>query len=319
MFITPFLGYGLLLFVCVIVSLRIRDLFFQWVRLEVNILSVIPLLVVKIREDAVLNGLKYFISQRVASLVFILRMLLGAGYGISALIISVVVLFKMGIPPLHSWLLSILPSLGYSEIFILLSVQKFIPLMILSQLSLTFRTIIVLVLSCLVFLLLRLNKIGRVSILIFLSSRRNGLWVLRSLFRIRKWVIFIIMYTIILGVTIILLRTLKVFKLNDILHRGYGGSVIIGLQFLNMGGLPPFVGFMLKVLIIKGILLFRRGLAIALIFVRLLMIYLYTTTLYQVYCAVNNYDHNSGRPLPIYVSTAWILRSLGTTVLIYII
>jgi formate hydrogenlyase subunit 3/multisubunit Na+/H+ antiporter MnhD subunit len=112
------------------------------------------------------------------------------------------------------------------------------------------------------------------------------------------------MYTIILGVTIILLRTLKVFKLNDILHRGYGGSVIIGLQFLNMGGLPPFVGFMLKVLIIKGILLFRRGLAIALIFVRLLMIYLYTTTLYQVYCAVNNYDHNSGRPLPIYVSTA---------------
>jgi hypothetical protein len=38
-----------------------------------------------------------------------------------------------------------------------------------------------------------------------------------------------------------------------------------------------------------------------------------------VYCAVNNYDHNSGRPLPIYVSTAWILRSLGTTVLIYII
>ena len=101
-FITPLLGYGLMLFICIIVSLGVGDLFFQWVRLEVNILSVIPLLVIKIREDAVLNRLKYFISQRVASLVFILRILLGAGSGLSAVVVSVVVLFKMGIPPLHS-------------------------------------------------------------------------------------------------------------------------------------------------------------------------------------------------------------------------
>lgn len=313
------MGYILLLIICVITSLRIRDLFFQWVRLEVNILSVIPLLVVKMREDAVLNGLKYFISQRVASLVFILRALLGTGYGMSVIIITVVVLFKMGIPPLHSWLLRIIPSLGYSEMFILLRVQKFIPLIILRQLALTFTTIFILVVRSLVFTLLSLNKIGTISILIFLSSRRNGLWVLRSLFSVIKWVVFILTYTIILGVIIWLLKTLKIFKMNDMLNTGHGGSLMIGLQFLNMGGLPPFTGFMLKVLIIKGVILFRRVLTITLIFIRLLIIYLYTTTLYQVYCASDRYSFNPTSYRSVYLTIIWVLSSLGISSIIYFI
>lgn len=143
--------------------------------LEVNILSVIPLLVVKIREDSVLNGLKYFISQRAASLLFIARVLITSDFSAIVLVRRLAILFKLGIPPFHSWLLSILPNLGYVEMFILIRIQKFIPLMILRQLKVPGLMMRIIVGSTLIFLLLRLNKVGSLFILLFLSSRRNGL------------------------------------------------------------------------------------------------------------------------------------------------
>ena len=318
-FMTPLLGYSFMLLMCVIVSLRVGDLFFQWVALEVNMLSVIPLLVVKMRERAVLNGLKYFISQSVASLVFILRVIMGAGSTVSMVMVSVAILFKMGIPPLHSWLLRILPSLGYMEMFLLLRVQKFIPLIVLSQTSISFPVVVVLIIRCVVFLLFRLNKVGSIFILIFLSSRRNGLWVLSSLFRVRKWFLFILVYTLILGTTLTLLNGLRVFKLNDLLCRGYSGALLVGLQFFNMGGLPPFIGFMLKVIIIKAVLLFSAGLRIVLIFTSLLIIYLYTTTLYQTYCAVEPYNFNIEGGTPNHIYVMWVVRTLGTTLIMYLL
>lgn len=245
------------------------------------------------RESAVLNGLKYFISQSVASLVFILRLLMGAGSRGSMVVVAVAVLFKIGTPPLHSWLLRILPSLGYIEMFLLLRVQKFIPLVILSQILIPLPALYILIVRCVLFLLFRLNKVGSIYMLMFLSSSRNGLWVLSSLFRVRKWFLFMLVYTVIMGATLVLLNGLIIFKLNDLLCRGYLGSLLVGLQFFNMGGLPPFLGFILKVIIIKAALIVRTGLTMILIFTSLLIMYLYTTTLYQTYCAVDSYNFSS--------------------------
>ena len=318
-FITPLLGYCLILVVCILISLRTGDLFFQWVSLEVNILSVIPLLVVKIREDSVLNGLKYFISQSVASLIFILCVLIGGASRVTVGVVCLAVLFKIGLPPLHSWLLSILPTVGYIEMFILLRVQKFIPLIILRQIALPIAVLGLIIVSCLIFLMLSLNKVGSIFMLIFLSSRRNGLWVLNSLVAGRKWLLFIMVYTVIIGAGLLMLNVLKVFKINDVLYRSYMGAICIRLQFLNIGGLPPFMGFLLKVLIIKVILGYSWFMVMILIILSLIIIYLYTTILYQAYCATNSYNFNINSTIRRYRAAVWLVRILGSGLIIYLI
>ena len=318
-FLTPFLGYLCVLVLCVLISFRTRDLFFQWVCLEINMLSVIPLLVVKIREDSVLNGLKYFISQRAASLLFIARVIISSDLRIIILVRRLAILFKLGVPPFHSWLLSILPNLGYIEIFILIRIQKFIPLIILRQLKVSSVTLRIIVGRTLIFLFLRLNKVGSLFILLFLSSRSNGLWILRGVNRGGQWIIFTAIYRLILGVSLILLRSIKVHKINDLLNTNYVGAMGVGLQFLNVGGLPPLMGFILKIIIIKVIIHVRLIITITLILRSLLIIYIYTTTLYEIYCIIDSYELNKPLVGSAAVSILTALSLLGSGALIWLI
>lgn len=318
-FLTPFLGYLCVLVLCVLISFRTRDLFFQWVCLEINILSVIPLLVVKIREDSVLNGLKYFISQRAASLLFIARVIISSDLRLIILVRRLAILFKLGVPPFHSWLLRILPNLGYIEMFILMRIQKFIPLIILRQLKVSRVILRIIVGRTLIFLFIRLNKVGSLFILLFLSSRSNGLWILRGVNRGGQWIIFTAIYRLILGVSLILLRSIKVYKINDLLGTNYVGAMGVGLQFLNVGGLPPLMGFILKIIMIKVIIHVRLLITIILILRSLLIMYIYTTTLYEIYCIIDSYEFS--RPLvgsaAVSILTAFSL--LGSGVLIWLI
>jgi hypothetical protein len=65
-------------------------------------LCFIPLLVRNLRERSILRGVKYFISQRLASLVFILGSL-AIGKGVLAdRLVRLALVFKLGIPPFHS-------------------------------------------------------------------------------------------------------------------------------------------------------------------------------------------------------------------------
>jgi NADH:ubiquinone oxidoreductase subunit 2 (subunit N) len=84
------------------------------------------------RSIALENSLKYFLIQRVASLWFIFSCLLRAftGLGSTPFIATLAIALKLGIAPFHGWFISIMSSASFSIIFILSTVQKFIPLLI---------------------------------------------------------------------------------------------------------------------------------------------------------------------------------------------
>merc|ERR1712243_449687 len=96
-YLSTYFGYLIVLIFCVCGSF-IRDWFFiQWVLLELNMLCFIPIFISRKRSYSTINRLKYFISQRAASLLFIIFYF--ALFFIRKIFLFFLIMFKIGMPP----------------------------------------------------------------------------------------------------------------------------------------------------------------------------------------------------------------------------
>ena len=134
-FIRSVVGYILVILLAVIGAASSSRIIFQWLCLEVRILCIIPLLCIKITKRSVECGVKYFISQSGASLIFLMGVILRKKSELVVLVRRGAILFKLGVPPFHRWLLRVVINLGYAEMFALFRIQKFTPLIILRRLT----------------------------------------------------------------------------------------------------------------------------------------------------------------------------------------
>jgi NADH-ubiquinone oxidoreductase chain 2 len=80
-----------------------QTLFFFWLRLEINIISILPILGARDTFFRREITIKYFISQSVASIIFLVLFFLVYFFTSSSLelIFTSAVLFKLGVPPFH--------------------------------------------------------------------------------------------------------------------------------------------------------------------------------------------------------------------------
>lgn len=70
-------------------------------------------------------------------------------------------------------------------------------------------------------------------------------------------------------------------KINDCLTPL--GGLVLATQFFNLGGLPPFVGFLVKLGILKLILRLSVRLTLILLALSLRLLFVYVTVFYQAY------------------------------------
>ena len=300
-------------------SIRSNRLFRQWVCLEINILCFIPILVSGLREQAILTGVKYFISQRLASLVFILSFLLSNSVIWVDVFIRLALIFKLGVPPFHSWLVRVLTGIRYSRMFLLFTVQKFIPLFIISQIIFIELWVWLLVLRLLVILLIMFNNLGSIYLLLILSGALNTVWILRRVSKGGRWVGFLLVYRAVLGALVLSIRKRIVIKVNDVAGLNWRESFLIRFHLLNLGGLPPLVGFLIKLKLLKPITIISLSLRLALVIGALAVLYLYVVYCYQVFSLPKKKESNyfvSSLGSLLYISR---LRVLGSLVLLWIL
>ena len=269
---------------CILASLRINRILGQWVCLEVNMLCIIPVLVCSITEDSILTGVKYFISQRAASLMFILGLFLFIKVRVAIRFITLSIFFKLGLPPIQSWLTRMLPRMEWTGVWLIFTVQKIIPLTILSFLKLSSFVFTLALLGGLFFILGGLSQVGSLFMLIFLSSVANGMWALR-LVRVRgRWGLFIIAYSVLLLGVVLTLKALKITRVGRLSNIGLIGGLTLRLQFLNLGGLPPLFGFLIKLIIMKQLVCISFFVLTALVLRSLGVLFIYVSVTHQSYC-----------------------------------
>lgn len=246
-----FFGFFPLLLLRIIFLLRRKNFFFIWASMELNLIRIIPLLranEIGYESEVVL---KYFLVQAWGSIVLLWRALLRAKLRVSRVsaFLTLALFLKLGVVPFHTWFIRVIKILTW-KIFILLStIQKFIPLYMLHLVKIRGLVQLGILLCCLrAFIVRRLKMLKHV---IAISSVFSLAWLLRGGLRESGlWVIYLGVYTLGLCTLVVglegkseglSLRRAKEFTLS--------GKVGIFFAFMILAGLPPFIGFIGKIII----------------------------------------------------------------------
>ena len=246
------------------------------------------------------NRIKYFLVQRMASLWFLLALTV---FSLKLFLVQIVILLsiliKLGVFPFHGWFFRIMRTTSWKFLFLFSTLQKFIPLIVLRNTFLSLP----LVLSVLGLTLIFIMRIGTTflsaRLVLTLSSLNNVRWILLSLQRrCIFWLVYIRIYIILLIPVIRFLSMLSLPFSGLFFSSTTRGreKVLFSACIFSLGGLPPFLGFFNKFIIVK-LRLSQVSLAfiMLIIFSSLFLLYYYLSL---VFSSLRLYPTNivSGKP-----------------------
>nr|ARH55178.1 NADH dehydrogenase subunit 2 [Sermylassa halensis] len=241
------------------VSISAYSWFNMWIGLEINLLSFIPLMKSHNNVFPAEATLKYFIIQTLAStmILFAISLSLNSSDYIPSsnnywfmMILSSALLTKMGAAPFHSWFPEVMEGLNWMNNLILLTWQKLTPMvLIMYNLNASFFLNLIIICCSVISGILGLNQVSLRKIMAY-SSINHIAWMLASMLSLKMvWLNYFVIYSIISINIVYILYILNIFNLKQ-LFMVINSNKLIKLffiwNFLSLGGLPPFLGFMPK-------------------------------------------------------------------------
>lgn len=273
----------------VVVAISSSSWFGIWVGLELNLLSFIPLIILSGGSVRVEAGLKYFLIQACSSLVLLQsRLFLSKMRSLFIGLTVAALLIKVGGAPFHFWFPIVSEGLTWRKVIILFTIQKIAPLTLLSYLcgpdlkNLYLRAI---VLSRVVGAVGGFNEIYLRKLLRFSSISHLG-WILLGIILCRGvWLVYFIFYVLISIGLMFVLQLYQIFHFSQIFSKGGRlRGINLGFSFISLGGLPPFVGFAPKWLVVQSSITFTYGgLVLLLICTSLVTLFYYLRTRLRVF------------------------------------
>jgi len=233
-----------------------RDSFFLiWVAIEVNLLCFVPLIVLK-SKYSIEAALKYFLIQSFRSF-FFLCFSIGCVFQVylSNRIILIAIIVKLGVAPFHQWVPSTVEGISWERVFILLTAQKVIPLSVHRYIDADNNLI-----GGFIFCSALVGGLGgvrqtRLRKILAYSSISHISWLLRGvLLRNYIWVRYFILYSLVLFRSVRLFLCNSIGRLNCLFTKN--SKVInrlVVINFISLGGLPPFTGFVPKFMVMSEI------------------------------------------------------------------
>nr|AEY80448.1 NADH dehydrogenase subunit 2 [Apenthecia litongi] len=233
-----------------------------WMGLEINLLSFIPLM----SDDNLMSteaSLKYFLTQAFASTILLFSVILlllknNLNNEINSTYIYFMImsslLLKSGAAPFHFWFPNMMEGLTWMNSLMLMTWQKIAPLMLISYLNINILLMISSILSVLMGALSGLNQTSLRKLMAFSSINHLG-WMLMSLMIDESlWLVYFMFYSFLSITLTIMFNSFKTFHLNQLFSLFFKNKIlkfIMFMNFLSLGGLPPFLGFLPKWLVIQ--------------------------------------------------------------------
>nr|QJF72873.1 NADH dehydrogenase subunit 2 [Nephus sp. 1 EL-2020] len=281
-----------ILFFCMLmsgtlISISSYSWFSMWMGLELNLLSFIPLMNENSPKSSEAS-LKYFIIQALSSIfvLFSILMISIMNENLSilemplSLILSSALLTKLGAAPFHFWFPEIIEGLNWMNSFILLTWQKIAPFVLLSYsfLEINFLWMIIF-LSMAISGIMIWNQTSMKKIMAYSSINHIG-WMLSILFFNQfLWMNYFLIYAFMSLILISMFSKFKIYYIQNIfnfLNFSKFSKLLFFFNFLSLGGLPPFLGFFPKWMILK--ILIEKNyifLSLSMVFLTLLTLYIY--------------------------------------------
>ena len=264
-----------------------------WIILEVNFLSFVGLL--RVSPVARANrSLNYFLVQALGRRIMLIRLilLLRNFNSLYDALFFYALIMKLGGAPFHNWYLTLIQKLSWNFIWLLACWQKIIPLIIVS-LSLSSQLSFITWATVLVGGLGTIKQSSVKKIFAFSSIFTLG-WILAAILIAKLcWWSFFWGYALGLGSFVICIsRTWPMNTKNERAHYRLPFMILLFIILLTITGIPPFLGFFLKLVILNQIIILRATLALALVTLSLLIIAAYLRIIFSLLTLINSSSLN---------------------------
>lgn len=285
----------------ILVSVSSNSWLGAWIGLEINLISFIPLISNVKNMYNTEASLKYFIVQVLASatLLFIVVMktltedLFSFDRNLyTPMIICTPLLLKSGAAPLHWWFPGVMEGLRWENCALLITIQKAAPLILISYLiEINTFTLRIILISTIVGAIGGLNQTSIRKILTYSSINHTG-WILIALTtRENLWLMYFIIYSTLALTVVSAIKLSGVSFINQTIITNKETTLIkfiIFTSLLSLGGLPPFLGFLPKWIIIQAIIMNNIiPLATIVVVTSLITLYYYLKISYSRFLILN--------------------------------
>lgn len=252
------------------------------------------------------TSLKYFLVQAIASSVLLFRIILfrikhnllnsiiiNNNYIISIILSSL--LLKRGTAPFHWWFPNVIEGLSWINALILITWQKIAPLILISYIIIKSIFLVCIITSVIIGSILGINQTSIRKLIAYSSINHLG-WILAAIqSRESLWIIYFLFYSFLSINLIYIFNIYSLSHINQIFTIFFNLKIIkffIFLNLLSLGGLPPFIGFIPKWLVIQIITINNQLLLIfIIIIITLITLFFYIRICYSAFI-INYYELN---------------------------
>nr|AWV84407.1 NADH dehydrogenase subunit 2 [Tettigades major] len=249
-----FLFY-IFLFLGILISVSSNNWLSCWLGIEINLISFLPIMTDSSSIYSSESMIKYFIIQSMgSSLLFLSVILLNNYIMFNEYLIVFSLMVKIGCPPFHMWFPSVMEGLSWMNCFVLSTIQKFVPMVLISYLSINFMMVFI-IMACI------WGSIGGLSYsslrkIIAYSSIYNLGWIIGGInMFMHSWFVYFLIYssTLFMLCYLFYLNNLNYLNQFFLVYSNFYIWLILMMLFMSMGGMPPFLGFVPSMLMVYSL------------------------------------------------------------------
>nr|QIE12545.1 NADH dehydrogenase subunit 2 [Adhemarius sexoculata] len=273
------------------ISISTNSWFGCWIGLEINLLSFIPLISNSNNLLSSEASMKYFLTQSIASMNFLfsilIKMILMKNFEMNnfiSIMINSSLLMKMGSVPFHFWFPNISEGLSWFNNFILMTWQKISPMILLSYyFNMNFLYYITMM-NVMIGAIGGINQTSLRKMMAFSSINNLGWMIFSIMISENLWMFYFFFYTFLISIMFSFFYVFNMFFINQLFINNMNFMIKMNLfiNFLSLGGLPPFMGFLPKWIIINFLMINKLYImTFIMVMSSLITIYFYIRIIYS--------------------------------------
>lgn len=261
------------------------SLVMMWLIIEIMLFLFLPVLFSAEGVRRAISRIKYFISQTPVSLLILISLLWPESINRVYNILVLSLLFKLGLPPFHGWVISMIREIEFLSLTVLFTFQKFIPVLILNSIYISNYILLISFILSMVLFARRIFSLNNVKLILLFSSIYSSYWML--VLNSNIWEFFFINYLIRLVLFNYLISVISLNVIRDCNFKSGKYKWVLTLLFLNLGGFPPFLMFFSKVVLLLLLVKINRIWFIVLFFTSPLVFQFYLQLIISININLN--------------------------------
>nr|YP_009643402.1 NADH dehydrogenase subunit 2 [Physopelta slanbuschii]APO08819.1 NADH dehydrogenase subunit 2 [Physopelta slanbuschii] len=233
----------------------------MWMGLEINLMSFIPFISEMKNKNSSQAMMIYFLTQSIGSITMMFSIMMNTLIMINSsftnewlnILLMTSLLVKLGGAPFHMWLPEMMANLKWDQCFILMTWQKIAPLSIMMNLKPNWFMYTMMTLSTVMGAIGGLNQTSVRKIMAYSSINHLG-WMMALMTKQVTWYMYMLMYMMMMIAIWLMFDNIYFMNQFSNSNPSMMEKMMMAISMMSLGGLPPFIGFLPKFMVIQSMM-----------------------------------------------------------------